>query len=228
MDVRTFPFRRLPLPRPADRDMGRATELDVGTPSGHLPALCRKLLVFRVLTALLLLTTGPASGQAIYSGVLGTDPFGCRGLWVAPGTWALLDDFEGFSPGDTVLVSVVYAYNATCADREYLRFADVQISPWHNYDFGCGVLVRDIEYLCESFISSRYGRIAMGVTGYEPGDTIRVFGALRFYYQCVGIPECAEPLCVTPEHVELCDTTTAVVPLTWGRLKARYRAGERP
>ena len=176
------------------------------------------------LSFLVLSSTGTPAHPVLLAGILGTEPYGCRALLVPPAHWYLLDGTGGFMDGDTVVVYAQDVDSETCDNHQtYEHLAESRLSAWRDFDFGCGIVTSDAEYGCEFFHSALYGVMsASGLSAYETGDSVHVFGLLSFPDGCLSFPECSAPTCFVPTHVEACDLSPLYNEITWGRVKATY------
>jgi hypothetical protein len=142
-------------------------------------------------------------------------------LFVAGSFAAPLDNYGGFVDGDTVLVYGTEDYPSPLGCGGYGNGIRVRlIQECHNFDFGCGTLYEfDVDTGPSCFYSRQYGYFDVDRSGaFGVGDTVRVFGRLRF--TCISF--CEGP-CIVVDSIAACDSLTAVEPSTWGRLKALFR-----
>ena len=165
-----------------------------------------------------------STADVLDCGVLEMDTFGggeCLLFNRAYHELLWLDDYGGFSAGDTVLVLGTRddTHHLLCGtDRSGVRVQTIQ--PCRGFDFGCGTLNYD-EEPCHWFHSWRYGDFMLDSWGgYEVGDTVRVYGGMNYD----AISWCAARCCLAADSVVVCpDSLTVASPTTWGRLKALFR-----
>lgn len=159
----------------------------------------------------------------LLAGVLESDSQGqCLALRVRnPSLLCILDDYGSFAAGDTVTVVGSMDTEVPCGDGYFGHIVGNRIEPWRGFDFGCGTLMIDSEYGCEVVLSPVFGPIFVdGRTGFHDGDGIRLRGNL-FLQMCAPIPECAGAYCISSPLADPCPSPQQ--PMTWGRIKARYR-----
>jgi hypothetical protein len=136
--------------------------------------------------------------------------------------WYVLENYGNFVVGDTVTVVARDEATVTCGGRTFVYLPGNVIAPWRGFDFGCGTLLIDPVYGCETVFSDTYGAILLnGSTGLADGAKVRLRGRL-FLQQCVPVSGCGGTYCATLMCVEACPPEPARS-VTWGRLKSVYR-----
>ena len=137
---------------------------------------------------------------------------------------ALLDTYDAFAEGDTVVVTgdlPVNLPNLFCGVEFWIHHN--RVFPYRGViDLECGVLVDDDPADCGYFDSFRFGRFHTGMgPPFSDGDSVHVWGRFHndWYTWCFSdYPE------TEVTHIIACpDTSTAIQPTTWGRLRVLFR-----
>ncbi len=137
----------------------------------------------------------------------------------------LLADFGGYVAGDTVHVvgTASITFESCAGSPFYWRLTPSSITRCLPSDLGCGVIVGSLAAGCSYWSSEAYGKLdLLDRHGFAPGDTVHVSGVVCW---CGG--QTCHPFGdgeIRGERLRACsDSLSAVVPLTWGRVRMLFR-----
>jgi hypothetical protein len=169
----------------------------------------------------LALASPPPYDRFVVAGVLqSATPDSCVVL-ATPYGFFLLDDYEQFAVGDSVVAAADCYDDALCGAYGYPHLPDNIIGPLRDCDCGCGVLSANLEYNCWFVDTERFGSVALDShSGFTPGDTVHVVG--DFLINCITISECSANCCLERNTTTAC-TLTPASPTSWGAIKGLFR-----